>query len=109
MTVAGVLGFGSAGRRHAGLLRARGCEVVVSDPDAASVAVAASDGYSAVPEAEGRGVPGGERLKRPASGMIIVYCWQSERGKRGLAEILCPQYTMIMPLASRHTCLQHYR
>jgi len=52
VTVAGVLGFGSAGRRHAGLLRERGCEVLVSDPDASRAAAAAADGYSAVAEPE---------------------------------------------------------
>jgi predicted dehydrogenase len=50
--VAGVLGFGSAGRRHAGLLRARGCEILVSDPDEARISLAVADGYKAVPERE---------------------------------------------------------
>jgi predicted dehydrogenase len=50
VTVAGVLGFGSAGRRHAGLLRARGCEVLVSDPDASRAAVAIDEGYVALAE-----------------------------------------------------------
>jgi predicted dehydrogenase len=50
VTVAGVLGFGSAGRRHAGLLRARGCEVLVSDPDASRAAAALDEGYVALAE-----------------------------------------------------------
>jgi predicted dehydrogenase len=50
--IAGVLGFGSAGKRHAGLLRARGCRVLVSDPDALRAAEAATDGYAAAGEAE---------------------------------------------------------
>jgi predicted dehydrogenase len=50
VTLAGVLGFGSAGRRHAGLLRARGCEVLVSDPDASRAAAAVEEGYAALAE-----------------------------------------------------------
>lgn len=52
MTVAGVIGYGSAGRRHAGLLAARGCDVLVSDPDEARLAAATADGCEPTPEPE---------------------------------------------------------
>lgn len=52
MTVAGVIGYGSAGQRHAGLLAARGCAVLVSDPDEARLAVAIADGCEPTSEPE---------------------------------------------------------
>lgn len=52
MTVAGVIGYGSAGRRHAGLLGARGCRVLVADPDEARLAAATVDGHGATTEEE---------------------------------------------------------
>jgi predicted dehydrogenase len=52
VTVAGVIGFGSAGRRHAALLEERGCEIVVSDPDTASADAAAEAGYATAAENE---------------------------------------------------------
>lgn len=50
MTVAGVIGFGSAGRRHAALLSERGCQVVVADPDDERAAAAAAAGYTIAEE-----------------------------------------------------------
>jgi len=52
VTVAGVIGFGSAGKRHADLLRAHRCDVLVSDPDALRSTAAGEDGYTAVAEDE---------------------------------------------------------
>lgn len=45
MTAAGVIGYGSARRRHAGLLAARGCNVLVSDRDEARLAAATANGF----------------------------------------------------------------
>ncbi len=50
MTVAGVIGYGSAGRRHAGLLAARGLQVIVSDPADARRTAIAGDGFESVSE-----------------------------------------------------------
>jgi predicted dehydrogenase len=47
-----VIGYGSAGRRHAGLLAARGCDVIVADPDEDRRGAAATDGFSAVTESD---------------------------------------------------------
>lgn len=52
MTVVGVIGYGSAGRRHAGLLAARGCDILVSDPDEGRRAAATADGFGPTPEPE---------------------------------------------------------
>jgi predicted dehydrogenase len=52
LTVAGVIGYGSAGRRHAGLLAARGCDVIVADPDDDRLGAAATDGFPAMTESE---------------------------------------------------------
>jgi predicted dehydrogenase len=50
VTVAGVIGFGSAGRRHAGRFSERGCEIVVTDPDDDSAAAAVAAGYTVAAE-----------------------------------------------------------
>src|SRR5262249_52881021 len=50
VTVVGGIGSGRAGGRHAGLLRERGCEIVVTDPDGAHAAAADAAGYTAVTE-----------------------------------------------------------
>lgn len=52
MNLAGVIGFGSAGGRHARLLAERGYDVLVNDPTTARAEAARAEGYEAVSEEE---------------------------------------------------------